>query len=209
MKKVLFIIMIAAAAVQIYGESLWRDRNVYSSEVLVNGDTVIVAIEDISQLRFSINLESKTNSAISSEPDVNITGFLPKVSASKTFDNKDNLKLDGRTNMRISVATSVTGAAGNGNYNINGYKEYIFNGVLTRFTVTGVINPAMLDGRKIKSENVINFRMDIQSAKSGINLPLQRAALEEGKSADSTLTEEEKQAIILDYLRKMLNELSR
>ncbi len=209
MKKLSVMLIIAAACIQLSGETLWRDRNVYSSENLANGDTVIVDIEDISQMRFSINLENKTNTTISSEPDVNITGFLPKVSASKTIDNKDNLKLDGRTNMRITVATSVTGTAGNGTYNINGFKEYVFNGVLTRFTVTGVVNPAMLDGRKIKSENVINFRLNIQSAKSGINLPLERAALEEGKGADSSLTEEEKQAIILDYLRKMLNELSR
>jgi hypothetical protein len=131
------------------------------------------------------------------------------VNSKKTIDNNDIVKLDGRTGIRLKVATTVVGAAPQGNYNISGFKEYVFNGVLTRFSVTGIVNPSMLKGRTIKSENIINFRLNILGTKSGLNLPLQRDPIEEGGSASSVLTEEEKQAIIIDYLNKIINELSR
>lgn len=196
-------------AVCVQAETTWRERNIYSTENLNNGDTVVVEIEDISRLRFDINLETKNDSTINSTPDVNITGFLPKVSAEQNSNNKDTVKMDGKTNLSLTVAASVTGAAGQGRYNITGYKEYSFNGVVTRFTVTGVISPKVLKGMRVKSENIVNFRLIVTGVKNGINLQLQRQALAEGDSASSELTEQEKQALIIDYLRKIINELSR
>lgn len=209
MKNKLFMLIVLISVLPLTADTIWQDRNVYTSETMNNGDAVIVEIEDISRLRFSVSLENKSNSSVSSEPDIEITAFLPKVSAKKNVDNNDVVKLDGRTNLRLKVTALVTGPSGQGNYNINGYKEYVFNGVLTRFTVTGVVNPQMLSGRTIKSENIINFRLSIIGVRNGLNLNLQRDAIEEGESANADLTEEEKQTIIIDYLTKIINEISR
>lgn len=207
--KKIFTLILILFAMSIFAETTWRDRNIYTTENLAQGDTIIVIIEDVSRLRFNIDLQTQNNSTVNSTPDVNITGFLPKVATEKSSDNKDKVKMDGRTNLNLKVAVSVTGNAGQGRYNINGYKEYSFNGVLTRFTVSGIVGANVVKGNKVKSENIVNFRLAITGVKSGLNLALQRAALGEDESASSNLTEAEKQAIILDYLRKMINEMSR
>jgi hypothetical protein len=49
--------------------------------------------------------------------------------------------------------------------------------------------------------------MEIRGLKQGINL--QRPPLQKDEKASTSLTEQEKQQIIIDYLKKMLGELTR
>lgn len=206
--KVVFIILFIATP--LLSRSIWRDRNIYSSsDALQIGDIVVVVIEDVSQMRFTYNIQNESNTKITSNPDVNITGFLPKVSADKDITNKDEIKLSGNGNLNISVASTVTRQEPNGNYTVQGIKEYVFNGVSSRFTVSGIINPALLNGRKIKSNDITNFNLNIRGYKQGLGLNITRAPLQEGETVKSELTETEKQQIITDYLQKMINELSR
>lgn len=73
--------------------------------------------------------------------------------------------------------------------------------------VTGIIDPVLVKGRQVDSKNVANFRIEIRSTKEGIQI--RRPALKEEEKAEVKLTETEKQRIIIQYLEKMLNQLSR
>jgi flagellar basal body L-ring protein FlgH len=202
--------LILTGSIAAFSKTLWRDRNPYSPEsTLAMGDILVVQIEDISQIRFQIALTSSNSFNITSNPDANLTGFLPKVSGNKKVDNNDNTNISGRGNMKISVAARVTKKLADGKYEINGIREYSINGVTNRFLVSGVIDPALLRGRSVFSRDIANFRLEIRGVKEGVALDLKRPALKAGEAAKGALTEEEKQKIILDYMQKMIRELSR
>ncbi|HOU83996.1 MAG TPA: flagellar basal body L-ring protein FlgH [Spirochaetota bacterium] len=208
MKKY-FIISVILFSVLIESKTLWRDRNIYSSAEAVRvGDTVVVSVSDLSRMKFTLNMKSKSNSDITSNPDINLTGFLPKIKSDRSSDNNDTLTVDSKNALNMNIAAVITGAQGR-NFAIAGSKEYIINGVFTRFAVTGIVDPALLNGSVIKADNVVNFRLDIMSTKRGIGMNLNRPAPAEGEQAKGDLTEIEKQRIIVDYINRMLEELTR
>ena len=81
-----------------------------------------------------------------------------------------------------------------------------FSSVLAT-NVTGMVDPALLKGRIIDSRNVANFSLTITGVKQGVAVT--RPALKKDEQASANLTEEEKQKIIIDYLERMLGELTR
>lgn len=189
--------------------SIWQERNIYSAaESLREGDTVTVEINDMSRLRYDLTVDNKNTSAVNTDPDQTITAFLPSVSASKDISNSDNVEISSRSNMTMRIAVSVAGRAANGNYTIQGLRQYVVNGVASGIAVSGEINPKSIQGNTVKSESVINFRMVITTTRQGLGMNLTRQ-LEQDGTATTDLTEEEKQRIITDYLQKMLDELTR
>jgi flagellar basal body L-ring protein FlgH len=134
----------------------------------------MIDVNDVSQMRFSMELKGKNAASVSSNPDVNITGFLPKVAADRSVDNTDNMTLSGRGNMKLEIAAVVGAPTAEGLFPLQGTREYRFNGASNLFTVTGLVAPAMLRGRRISSNNVLNFRLDVRGTRQGLNLPLQR-----------------------------------
>jgi flagellar basal body L-ring protein FlgH len=203
-------ILLGGVITSLTAKTIWRDRNIYSAgEELQVGDIITVVIEDVSRLRFDISVKSDTATQVASNPDVTITGFLPKISADKEITNNDTVAVSGRGDLRLDLAALITGRAANGNYNIQGSKQYIFNGVSNRFTISGIINPGLLKGRAIRSKDIVNFRLNIVGSKQGLGLTITRPPLKEGETVKTELTEQEKQQIVIDYLQKMIQELSR
>jgi flagellar basal body L-ring protein FlgH len=210
MKRIMiaFIFLIFCSSLQ--SATLWRDRSLYSSgRDLKVGDVVVVRVNDITRMRFNITMNSKSESNVSSNPDVNITGFLPKITADKKTTAADTTELTSKGDLAIDVAAQITARANDGTYTIQGRKEYSFNGVASRFDVSGTLDPALLNGRVIRSSDVVNFRLVIATTKQGIGINIQRPPLAAGETPKAELTDTEKQQIILDYINKMLNELSR
>lgn len=196
-------------AVRTDAQSVWRDRNIYSSQETIRvGDIIVVGINDLQRMRFNLTMKSKSVQDVTSNPDVNITGFLPKIKTDRTADNNDSLAVDSRNNLAMNIASVVTGAQGR-NFVIAGVREYVINGVSTRFAVTGLVDPSLVSGGTVRADNVVNFRLDVTTTKRGMGLNLTRPELAPDGKADSTLTEQEKQRIILDYLNRMMEEMTR
>jgi flagellar basal body L-ring protein FlgH len=194
----------------LHSKSIWIDRNIYSSGgVLKIGDVINVRIEDISQMRFSISVSNNDTFSIVSNPDVNITGFLPKVSSDKQVQSNDRTDFSGRGNMVISIAARVTAQLGDGKLRISGSRHYSFNGLASSFVVTGIVDPSLISGRSILSNDIADFRLEVRGTKEGAKIDLKRLKLKEGESASAALTEEEKQQIIIEYLRKTIGDLTR
>ena len=66
-----------------------------------------------------------------------------------------------------------------------------------------------MKGRTVHSRDVAEFRLDIRGLKEVPGLNITRPAPGPDESATSSLTEAEKQRIIVDYLNKMLREMGR
>jgi flagellar basal body L-ring protein FlgH len=190
--------------------SLWRDRNIYKSgESIKVGDVITVRIDDLTNLQFSMNSNNRSSSDIASNPDVNITGFLPKISADKKTTTQDKTELSSKGRLTLDIAAQITNRANDGTFAIRGIKEYSFSGVANRFEVSGSVDPALVNGRVVRSGDIVNFRLNISTTKQGLNMNIQRPALKQDETPKAELTNQEKQRIIIDYIDKMLNELTR
>jgi flagellar basal body L-ring protein FlgH len=205
---IISLIYFTVVPLAVSSKSIWKDRNIYSSSDLKVGDVLVVNINDVSQMKFSVTVNSDDSFNITSNPDANVTGFLPKVSSSKKMTNADTTSMTGSGNMKVSVAATVTRKLKNGNYEIAGAREYSFNGSASRFLISGVVDPAMVRGRSAQSSDIANFRLEVRGLKEGA-VSLKREKLAEKETAGVKLTEEEKQKIILDYLNKMINALTK
>ncbi len=194
----------------VWTKSLWQDKNVYSAgESLKVGDVIIVHVNDISQMKFSLSINSDNSFNIVSNPDAGLTGFLPKVGSNKKMNSTDKTEIAGKGTMKISVASSVIKRMEDGKLQVGGSREYSFNGVVNRFVVSGVVDPVLLKGRSIQSSDIAAFRLEIRGIKEGAGIAIKRPKLKEKEAASPALTEDEKQRIIIDYLEKMLRELTR
>lgn len=190
-------------------DSLWRDRNIYASgQNLKVGDILLVTINDISKMSFNMSVNSDNSFNFVSNPDKGITGFLPKAAASRKRNNVGNTKVRGANNLRISIPATITENAKFGKFKINGERQYSFNGVSSKFIISGVIDPVILQGRQVDSADIAEFNLNIHGFREGAGVSVTRPELKKDETAKTDLTEQEKQKIIIDYLNKTLNELT-
>jgi flagellar L-ring protein precursor FlgH len=208
MKKALiaYLILVVFGCI-LNAKSIWKDRNPYSSQDdLAVGSVVVVNINDVTDMRFTLSMSNKSTSAVSVNPDMTITGFLPKIASDRKINHDDSTQFAGKGKFSFSVAARVRNRVGT-MLNVAGSRTYAVNGVATVVTVTGLVDPVLLKGRSIDSNNVADFNLTITGVKQGITV--QRPALKKDETASANLTEAEKQKIIIDYLQKMLGELTR
>lgn len=207
-KKFLKILVIIILTIPLLQATIWRDREIYSSDTnLQVGDIIIVTIRDFSRFKFDVKLNNSSVSDIMSNPDVTVTGFLPKISANKSFKNNEATSFDGSSKIAVSIATRITERQANGISVITGSRTYSFNGITHTLAVRGVIDPRMINGGVIDSDNVADFVIQISGRKEG--LTIRKNQLAEGEVSKFELTEQEKQSIVIDYLEKMIRELTR
>src|SRR4030043_124973 len=94
-------------------KSIWKDRNPYATEGDIKvGTVIVVSINDISDMKFTLSMGNKSNAVVSSSPDVTITGFLPKVAATKKINSDDSTQFTGKGKISFSIATRVLNRVG-------------------------------------------------------------------------------------------------
>jgi len=188
--------------------TIWQDKNIYSTDTnLKVGDIIIINVRDFTKLKFDIALSSNTSSDIQSNPDMTITGFLPKVSSNKNIKNNESTNFNGNSRIDVAIAARVTEKQNNGLSVISGVRIYTFNGVTNTIQVGGIIDPKLINAGSIDSEMIADFRIQITGRKEG--LTIRKGQVAEGEKALTELTETEKQQIVIDYLEKMIRELTR
>lgn len=208
MKRIFFIIIFLSICATLHSESIWRDRNIYSTEgEPAIGDIVVVNVFDLSKFKYEIKLSNTSSAEVVSNPDITITGFLPNVSSNRNLKNNESTSFSGNSNMEMTIAATITGTENNGHAVIAGTRSYSFNGVVTTVAVSGIVDPRFITGGSVDSGNVSNFGIQISGRRDG--LTVRPAQLEEGGTASAQLTEEEKQRIIIDYLEKTIREITR
>jgi len=195
-------------SLSVQSSTIWLDKDVYSTDKnLKVGDIIIINVKDFSKFKFDIALNNNTSTNIISNPDMTITGFLPKVSSNKNIKNNESTKFDGNSKIAIAIAARVTEKQNNGLSVINGVRIYTFNGVTNSILITGIVDPKLLNAGEIDSDHIADFRIQITGRKEG--LTIRKTQIAEGEKAGVVLTEPEKQQIVIDYLEKIIRELTR
>jgi flagellar basal body L-ring protein FlgH len=207
-KCCLSVVIALSCAVAVSPRSLWVDKNIYSTVDQLNvGDVLVINVIDIASMQFDLSVDNKNVMTISSNPDQNITPFLPKVSGDKQVKSNDKSTFTSKEKIKFSMATRVMNKAAGNAYAVAGSKTFTVNGSSSIITISGLVDPALIKGRQIESNNVADFTIEIRGVKEGIAIV--REKLKEDETAQSSLTEEEKQKIIIDYLQKMIGELTK
>ncbi len=211
MKRLCIIIFLTMVMIlPLESKTVWKDINIYTSGAGLNiGDILVVDIEDISKIKFSMAMKDEKSFNISTSPDSNITAFLPKVTSNKNIQSKGNSTYSGDRNLNVQIATRIIEKMGDGTLKITGRQEYIFNGITNKFQLSGVIDPTLVKGRTVMSKHIADFKLDIRGLTEKGIVSLDRPAVKEGESASVNLNENEKQKLIIDYLNKMIRELTR
>ncbi len=188
--------------------TIWKEKDIYSTDKnLQVGDIIIVNVRDFSKLKFDIALNNNTSSNVASNPDMTITGFLPKISANKNIKNNESTNFNGNSKIEIAIAARVTEKQNNGLSVINGNRIYTFDGVTNTIQIAGIIDPKLLNAGTIDSGHVADFTIQITGRKDG--LTIRKAQVSGSEQADTKLSEQEKQQIVIDYLEKIIRELTR
>lgn len=202
-----WLVMILLVTTSLYADTIWIDKNIYTVKDAIRvGDIFTVVVNDISQMRFTLTLSNNDSFTVTSNPDGNITPFLPQANANKKATKNNNTNLQHRGNITVHIAATVQQRLDNGNLRIAGTKTFSFSGVTTVFNITGIVNPASIKGGTINSVDMANLVLQIQGIKEGVKIV--REPLKEGETSSSALTEQEKQQIIIDYLQRILGELT-
>lgn len=208
MKKLIGIIALLAFSLPLLSATIWRDRNNYTAGGGFGaGDIIVINVRDVSVIQFDLSSQTTDNVSVDSEPDTTITGFLPKVTGSKKIKGDDTGKFGLKEKVGFSIAAQIQNVQGDGKFAVAGTKVYTFNGVANTIAVSGIVDPVMLRGRKIDSVNVAGFQMQISGRRQLMNLEF--PPLEADGTAGTELTEQQKQQLIIEYLRKMITEQAR
>lgn len=209
MKRIIFIIQfIVFACISLNAATIWQEKDIYATDKnLQVGDIIVVNIRDFSKLKFDITLVNNSSSDIISNPDMTITGFLPKVSANKNIKNNESTNFTGNSRIEMAIATRIVNRQNNGFSAIAGTRTYTFNGVTSTISVSGIVDPRLLNGTSIDSGYVADFRIQITGRKEGLTVRKNQITGEQ--KATTELTETEKQQIVIDYLEKIIRELTK
>lgn len=207
-RRAVFSVLFVAISSYTQSATIWQDKDVYSTDTnLQVGDIIIVNVRDFSRMKFDVALNNNSSSDVISNPDMTITGFLPKISSSKNIKNNESTGFNGNSRIDIAIAARITEKQNNGYSVINGLRTYTFNGVTNTIQVAGIIDPKLISAGTIDSGMIADFRIQITGRKEG--LTIRKSQVAEGEKAFTDLTETEKQQIVIDYLEKMIRELTR
>ncbi len=189
-------------------ETLWRDRNIYSSWGNISkGDVIVVRVLDLSKYRFRVKLKDSTSSNIESNPDVSLTNFLPKVSQNRDLEHSNSTGFDGDTRIQFSIAARVRKISPKGIVAISGSRRYSLNGTRTVLTISGNVDARMISAGSVTSDRVADFSISVKTRKEG--LVIKKAKKKDEKNFNAQFTEEEKRKLIIDYIEKIVREMTR
>ena len=191
----------------IFAATIWQDKNNYtSSEKFAVGDIIVINVRDISAIQFELTSQNVDNVSVESNPDITITGFLPKASGSRKIKGDESGKFTSKSKIGFFIAAQVQDIQ-NGKLTVSGNRIYVLNGVLNSITVSGIVDQALLVGRDVDSSDVANFQMQVSGKRQLMNLQFQPLAADSQASAE--LTEQQKQQLIIEYLQKIISEQER
>ena len=206
-KELITILLSLCFCLPIFAATIWQDKNNYTaSGKFAVGDIIVINVRDISTIQFELTSQNTDNVSVESNPDITITGFLPKASGSRKIKGDETGKFSTKSKIGFSIATQVQNIQ-NGKLTVSGNRAYVLNGVVNNVTVSGIVDQALLIGRGVDSSDVANFQMQVSGKRQLMNLQFQPLAPD--KQASAELTEQQKQQLIIEYLQKIISEQER
>ena len=208
MKKTIAFCALILIPFIIYSKTIWVERNLYSSgDNLSVGDIITVTIHDVSQLQFDVVAKHSIAGSVESNPDVNITGFFPKVNGNKSVKNNDGLNYSEKRKMSFSVGARVQNIDQTGKLVLTGSRVYSFNGSSNVVTINGIVDSAKVRSASVDSSDMADFRLVINTTAEGMRI--QRPPLAADEKGELNLTEQEKRNMLIRYFEQMINLLEK
>jgi len=205
--KVIFLAGIAAIALILCGESLWKDSgDLYSSRSLKPGDPVKVVFQGKKLVEFS-TFQENYESASLNNPDKSATmvlNFLPSLSGDNANKSSKKAQTKNAQNLNFTIMATVQSVDSNGNLTISGQHRMTINNQTETAQVTGIVNPRYLRGDKVWSEDVaeLSVAYDRTVYKKDMITP---ADLEnQATGTNMKLTDPKKQELMLKYFNQVL-----
>jgi flagellar basal body L-ring protein FlgH len=208
MKKTAALCALILIPIIIYSKTIWVEKNLYSSgDNLSVGDIVTVVVQDISQLQFDVTSKHSIAGSVESNPDINITGFFPKVGGNKSVKNNDDFNYSEKRKMSFSLGARVQNIDQTGKLVITGSRVYSFNGTSNIITVNGTVDSAKVKSGSVYSTDMADFRLMISGSTEGMRI--QRPPLGANETGELNLTEQEKRDMLIRYFEQMINLLEK
>ncbi len=206
---VLFLIPLLLQA-----EDLWVDQNPYVSRSFVKEGVVLkLLVDEPVRMEYSYENTGDHSTTIKLVPDKKITDFLPEVSVDNSRTKKSQKKIRTRGSLKFRMAVTVTSRNENtveftGNRTVA--QEQGDQQMVVR--VTGKVNLQDITRKgELRSADVADLALLVRGAPvppdAGIQMK-QTPGAEPGEPAtpSASLSEEEKQRLLLEYLNRILGE---
>lgn len=215
----------------LYGRSLWRDRDLFSTRKNVRiGDILKVRFANENLIRYRNSMKTGVSREVNiGKPSIKTFSFLPSFDFSFTRKNDTGVEYSTEKEFRARIAVQVTAVNTNtGNISFQGQHTIIINGQAENITIIGLVRKGDLrDDNTILSRDIANLRFSYQGPASERRTLLNRrdliypaqptntAATNGGitnrASAPQlpTISREARQRLILDFLNRIAASLFR
>ena len=223
MKKIYFYFLFLFLFLPIFSQSLWEDRNPYSTRRSLKKGTILkLKIEEPIQITYEYENQSNQNIDINIVPDKNISSFLPPASTNQNKTKQFSNRVQVRSQLKMQIAVSLEDETENSVIVFRGTKFLGYENNLSRqkMSVRGRVHiDDVSTGRIIHSKDVADLQIVLEGipVKTDINLsknpPAQNPeAKQEGQTQQgqplgkSFIGEEEKQKLLWNYIKNLLGD---
>ena len=202
--------------VTLNAQSLWVDRNPYANGQDIRlGSVIRVLIKDGLKGDYVYEGAKDDSFVIRSHPDKKIVDELRGFTADRSFAHRQNGKSKSTAKILGSMSVLVTGVdPTTGLLTLAGTREVGFDNAKNSLKLSGIISPLdVRDDKTVTSDMVANLKIEYQTAPNKENLTDPDIKLKTKKNANGTetiqkaeLSNDEKQAIILKQMKRLLGE---
>lgn len=195
-------------------DSLWSDNNPYSGEKNIKAGSIIsIIFKDNVKTEFKVEVQTTDNNTTKTTPDKKLVPELIPYSSDKSFvkNNKGTYKTIGNLSGKFAVVVNRVDEE-TGTYYISGRKETLYDGESQTLQVTGIISSVAVKNMTVNSADIANLRVEFKGKISPKILKEPNINLKQKPNPDGTttvkaeLSEEEKQQMILNYIKRLLGE---
>lgn len=210
MIRILFILvfsLILSAGLALFPQTtLWQDHNPYA-QTYETGDLITVEINE----KFSLRLDNKWENGIDQEmtlvPDRNYMDFLKQSEQSQSLSRDSENKTRIQDSFAYTMAASVTQKSDRGILTLEGTRVFRVDDRNLTLRFSGRVREADVKNAVVSSARVSDMQLLVNGAPDfpsnnqvGMKTPEQ---LQEEAAQVADLSEQEKQQILLDYLRRV------
>jgi flagellar L-ring protein FlgH len=197
-------------------QSLWVDRNPYTNGQDIRlGSIIRVVIKDGLKGDYVYEAGKDDSFVIRSHPDKKIVDEMRGFTADRSFAHRQNgkskstAKIIGAMSVLVTEVDPVTGLL-----TLSGTREVGFDNAKNSLKLSGKVSPLdVKDDKTVMSDMVANLKIEYQTAPTKENLTDPDIKLKTKKNANGTetiqkaeLSNDEKQAIILKNMKRLLGE---
>ena len=195
-------------------KSLWQDQDIYSNALAYKkGNLIQIIFNEKDKTDFSVEIQTDKNNDTTTVPDKKMSSELAPYASSYSFvgNNKGKYKTSGNLKGFIqAIITEIDPVSGN--ISLEGSKQINLDGDIKSIRVTGIVSSENISKKSISSDKIANLNIVIRGKITDKNIQNPEIEMkyktdaEGNEKASAELSENEKQELLLKYLKRILGE---